>query len=253
MADTPAVAALVAVEEASAVVAEVLVVVAHRGVGRMRNSQSLAEKFLTAAEQQNVSAVVQDMERSTSGEIVPMVVSRSHDYPMAAVSCCVSMALPLALLLTNLIGARIWIGSQNMWLFLGVLAALYGLLYPLITRSDRLKYFFLNRKQAAREVEEAALSAFYRQRLHDTKDANGILLYISVMEQMVWILADTNINTKIDQQEWDSIITQITAGIKAGKSAQAVCQAVHSIGQILQRHFPVQKDDKDELHNLIIL
>ncbi len=219
----------------------------------MRNKQSLAKKFLTAAEQQSISDVVQEMERITSGEIVPMIVSRSHDYPMAAVTCCVSMALPLTLLLTNLIGARIWIGSHNMWLFLGLFAILYALLYPLITRSDRLKYFFLNRKQAAKEVEQAALSAFYRQHLHNTRDANGILLYISVMEQMVWILADTNINAKIDQKEWDAIIAEITTGIKAGKSSEAVCQAVQSIGHILHRHFPVQRDDKDELHNLIIL
>ena len=219
----------------------------------MRNKPSLAEKFLTAAEQQNITDVVQEMERTTSGEIVPMIVSRSHDYPMATVTCCVSMALPLSLLLTNVIGARIWIGPQNMWFFLGVFTILYIMLYPLITRSDQLKHFFLNRKQAAKEVEDAALSAFYRQKLHKTRDANGILLYISVMEKMVWILADTNINAKIDQKEWDSIITEITTGIKAGQSAKAICQAVQSIGHILHRHFPVQKDDQDELHNLIIL
>lgn len=219
----------------------------------MQNKHSLAEKFLTTAEQQSISAVVQEMERITSGEIVPMIASRSHDYPLAAVTCGVSIALPVSLLLTNLIGTQIWIGPQNMWLFLGIFTLLYGLLYPLIIRSDRLKHFFLNRKQAAKEVEEAALSAFYRQGLHNTRDANGILLYISVMEQMVWILADTSINAKIDQQEWDSIITEITTGIKAGTSSQAICQAVQRIGHILHRHFPVQKDDKNELHNLIIL
>ena len=251
MADTP-VAAL-AEAEASVAAEVVLAAAVHRGVGRMREKQSLAEKFLTEAEQQSISDAVHEMERITSGEIVPMVVSRSHDYPMAAVTCCVSMAVPLSLLLTNLIGARIWIGPQNMWLFLGIFAILYALLYPLITRSDRLNHFFLNRKQAAKEVEKAALSAFYHQGLHKTRDANGILLYISVMEQMVWILADLNINAKIDQKEWDSIITEITTGIRAGNSAEAVRQAVYNIGHILHHHFPVQKDDMDELHNLIIL
>ncbi len=72
------------------------------------------------------------------------------------------------------------------------------------------------------------------------------------MEQKVWILADSNINAKIDQQEWDSTVADLTAGIKAGKPADAICQAVQRVGQILQTHFPYQKDDKDELHNLII-
>ena len=230
----------------------VLEEVALQGVGKMQENKTLAKKFITIAEQQRITDVVQKMERITSGEIVPMIVSRSHDYPMATVTCCISIALPLALLLTNLIGARVWIGPQNMWLFLGLFVVLYALLYPLVIRSDRLKYFFLNRKQVAKEVEKSAMSAFYLERLHQTKDANGILLYVSVMEQVVWILADTHINAKINQKEWDSIVTDLTTGIKAGTPAEAICEAVGRIGQILHSHFPYQKDDKDELHNLII-
>lgn len=220
--------------------------------GKMAKMKTLAEKFLTAAEQQRVTQTVREAERTTSGEIVPMLVSRSHDYPLATLTCCVSFALPIALLLTNLIGERIWIGPQNMWLFLGLFAALHALLYPLVKRSDRLKHFFLNSEQVEKEVIKSALAAFYSEQLHQTKDANGILLYISVMEQRVWILADTNINAKIDQQEWDATVADLTAGIKAGQPAEALCQAVQRVGQILRTHFPYQKDDTDELHNLII-
>lgn len=228
------------------------VVAAPQEDGKVQKTKTLAEKFLTSAEQQKVTEVVQEAERTTSGEIVPMIVSRSHDYPMAAVTCCASIALPSALLLTNLIGERIWIGSQNMWLFLALFAVFYALLYPLAIRSDRLKHFFLNRRQVEQEVEKGALSAFYSEQLHKTRDANGILLYISVMEQKVWILADSNINAKIEQQEWDSTIADLTAGIKEGEPSEAICEAIRRIGQILRTHFPYQKDDKDELHNLIV-
>ena len=238
--------------EVSAEAVAVLVAVALQEVGNMIKAKTLAEKFLTDAEQQEVTEVVQEAERITSGEIVPMIVSRSHDYPMAAVTCAVSITLPSALLLTNLIGERLWIGTQNLWLFLGFFAALYVLLYPLIRRSDRLKHFFLSRRQVEQEVKKSALSAFYSEQLHKTRDANGILLYISVMEQKVWILADSNINAKIDQQQWDSIIVDLTAGIKAGQPEKAICEAVRRVGQILRTHFPYRKDDKDELHNLII-
>ncbi len=229
-----------------------LAAVVHQEVGKMQKTKTLAENFLTAAEQQKVTEAVQEAERTTSGEIVPMIVSRSHDYPMAAVTCSVGIALPLALLLTDFIGERMWIGAQNMWLFLALFAALYALCYPLVMGSDRLKHFFLNSGQVEHEVKKGALSAFYAEQLHKTKDANGVLLYISVMEQKVWILGDSNINAKINQQEWDSTVTDLTAGIKAGKPAEAICQAVQRVGQILQTHFPYQKDDTDELHNLII-
>lgn len=218
----------------------------------MRMNKIPAKTFLTAAEQRQVTDAVREAERCTSGEIVPMVVSRSHDYPLAAVTCCVSMVLPAALLLTNLIGQRLWIGPQNMWLFLALFATLHALLYPLVFRSDRLKRFFLNRQQVEQEVEQGALAAFYAEQLHKTKDANGILLYISVMEQKVWLLADSGINAKIDQQQWDTTVADLTAGIRAGKPAEALCEAVRRVGHILHDHFPYQKDDRDELHNLII-
>jgi len=230
----------------------VLAAAALREAGKMGKTKTVAAKFLTPAEQQRVTQAVQEAERITSGEIVPMLVSRSHDYPMAAVTCGVSLALPIALLLTNLIGERIWIGPQNMWLFLGFFAALYAALYPLAMRSDVLKHFFLRRKQVDQEVERGALAAFYAEQLHKTRDANGILLYISIMEQRVWILADRNINAKIEQQEWDATVDDLTAGIKAGHPAEALCQAVRRVGETLQTHFPYQKDDQDELHNLII-
>lgn len=232
-----------------AAVAVVLAVAALQEAGKM---QTLSEQFLTKEEQNKVTEVVQEAERTTSGEIVPMIVSRSHNYPMAAAACTVSLALPLALLLTHLVGGRIWIGPQNMWLFLGISALLYGISYPLIMRMDRLKYYFLNRSQVEQEVQEAALAAFYSEQLYRTENDNGILLYISVLEKKVWVLADTNINAKIEQKEWDSVIDNLTSGIKAGKHCEAICEAVRHIGQVLQSHFPYLKEDKDELHNLIV-
>ncbi len=218
----------------------------------MQKTKTLAEAFLSAAEQQQVTEVVQEAEKITSGEIVPMIVSRSHDYPTAAITCAAVMSLPLALLLTNLLGKLFWIGPQNMWLFLALAAILHAVLYPLAMRSDRLKGFFLSRKQVEQEVEKGALAAFYREQLHKTRDANGILLYISVMEKKVWVLGDSNINARIDQQEWDQTVIELTAGIKEGRPAEAICQAVRRVGQILSSHFPYRKDDQDELHNLII-
>lgn len=101
-------------------------------------------------------------------------------------------------------------------------------------------------------MHEGALAAFYAEKLHKTAEANGILLYISVLEHKVWILADAGINSKIDPGEWDSVVAELTAGIKAGRRCQAICEAIRRTGQILTTHFPHQRDDRDELHNLII-
>lgn len=213
---------------------------------------NLAENFLTKAEQEQVTAIVHEVERSTSGEIVPMIVSRSHDYPLAAAICSLSLCIPLGLLLTHLLGPRLWVGPQNMWLFLALCSVGFAIFYALVSQLDWVKHFFLNHKQVEQEVREGALAAFYEEKLYKTADENGILLYISVLEQKVWILADAGINTKIDRREWDAVVADLTAGIKAGKRCQAICQAVKCTGEILRTHFPHQRDDRDELHNLII-
>lgn len=229
--------------------AAVLAVVVPQGGGDM---QSPAEKFLSTAEQQRITDAVRRAELKTSGEIVPMIVSRSHDYPMAAATCAVSLALPLALALTTILGESLWIGSHNMWLMLAFFALLYALFYPVIMKREWLKYFFLKEKQVMHEVSEAALAAFYSHQLYKTANDNGILLYISILERRVWILADRGINEKIDQQEWDAVIADLTAGIRAGNRCDSICTAVQRIGDTLQQHFPYHRDDKDELHNLII-
>lgn len=227
----------------------VLVAAAHREDGNMK---TLAELFLTQEEQQTITAAVQVAEKQTAGEIVPMVVSKSGDYPLAAVVCSTSFAIPLSLLLTVIVGKLLWIGPQNMWLFIGIFALLFIPIYYLVKRTDRLKYYFLNPDHVEEEVSKSALAAFYSQGLYKTSGDNGILLYISVLEKKVWIFADAGINNKIEQARWDNVVTELTIGIKQNDHCLAICTAVTSMGEILKEHFPYDKEDKDELHNLII-
>lgn len=220
-----------------------------RGDGEMEN---LAKKFLTKAEQEQVNAAVQEVERTTSGEIVPMIVNRSHEYPMAAMLGSLFLSIPASLILAGLIGPWIWVGRDNMWLFLAICLVSFTVCHVLIKRSGRFTRFFLDRQEADREIKEGAIAAFYAEKLHKTSGENGILLYVSVLEQKVWILADAGINKKIDPSQWDSIVEGLTAGIKEGRRCQALCEAIHRTGQILATHFPLKQGDRNELHNLII-
>lgn len=214
--------------------------------------KTLAQSFLTQAEQDQVSEVVREVEKTTSGEIVPMLVTRSHDYPMATTLCTLILSLPLALLLTHLLGSYLWLGSQNMWLLL-IFFILLGLgLWPMIARLPRLQYYFLNPREVEREVREGAIAAFYAEKLYKTAEENGILLYISVLERKVWILADAGIDAKIDPDTWKAVVDKLTEGIRREQRCQAICSAIRETGNILRHHFPYQRGDSDELHNLII-
>ena len=88
--------------------------------------------------------------------------------------------------------------------------------------------------------------------MHRTRAENGIILFISVFERRVWILGDRGINEKIAPDYWQRIVDQVTRGIKGGRQCEAICSAIENIGDILAEHFPIESDDRDELHNLII-
>lgn len=213
---------------------------------------SIAHTFLTEAEQQEVTQSVQQAEKKTSGEIVPMLVESSHHYPAAVIAGSLLLSVPAALILAVPVGRLLSISPESVWLFL----MLFGLCFPVaqtvVKRFPALKARFLWPGQVEEEVYEGAVMSFYSEKLHRTRDQNGILIYISLFEKKVWILADEGINSCIDQQVWNSLAEDLSRDIKSGARCRALCNTIDQIGDILQSHFPIKDDDKNELHDLII-
>jgi putative membrane protein len=214
--------------------------------------KDLAKHLLSDTERQKVMAAVKEVEKHTSGEIVPMVVSASYRYPMANVIGAAALALPASLMLTPFVGGWLWIGTQNMWLFMGFMAVLFGVFHEIVKRTYWLKRWFISQREIDEEVEEAALTGFFKEGLYRTRQETGVLIFISVFEHKVWILADRGINAKVNPDQWDDIVNIIVDGIKRKQPAESICEAVQKIGELLKKHFPVGPGDTDELQNLII-
>ena len=200
--------------------------------------KNLAQSFLTEQDYQRIDKTIKAAEAKTSGEIVCMVRSASYHYPMAKVLGSTTLALPAALLLTPAVGGHLWLGTQNMWLFLGLFALTFAASYLLVMKWATFKRCFISSREIDEEVEEAAVTGFFRHALYKTRDATGVLIYISVFERKVWVLADHGINAKLDAGTWDGVVRIITDGIKSGRPADAICDAVAQVGDLLQAHFP---------------
>lgn len=212
----------------------------------------LAKRFLSKSDRDDIIAAVKDAEKFTAGEIVPMVVSASYHYPMADVIGAAAFALPASLILTPLVEGWLWIGTGSMWLFLGFFTVLFIAFHEIVKRTFWLKRLFISQREIDEEVEEAAVTGFYKEGLYRTRDETGVLIFISVFEHKVRILADRGINEKVEQGWWDKVVKIIVDGIKHKRQAQGICEAVKKVGELLRTHFPVQPDDRDELKNLIV-
>jgi putative membrane protein len=214
--------------------------------------KNLTEKFLTAEEYEQINTAVKKAEKSTAGEIVCMVHTASYHYPMSNVVGAAALALPAAMALTPLMGGWLWIGTQNMWVFLSILVPAFILGHWVVKHTPWLKKIFISNREMAEEVEEAAVTSFFKHGLYRTKDGTGILIFISVFERKVWVLADRGIDAKVSGDHWRSVVAGITEGIRNNQAAAAICLAVDTIGRTLAEHFPVAPDDINELDNVIV-
>ena len=205
------------------------------------------QKFLTAEERLAVEKAVREAETSTSGEIVVMAVAESSNYPSAILAASGAIALVLAL------GGALLYGSENMWLFLVLFALFFIGANEAVKRFPMLKRSFVNRREIAEEVEEAAIHSFYHRKVHETRDRTGILIYISLYEHSVRVLADAGIDAKVGKQTWQGVVDTITKGIRDGRQGEAIREAVGICGKLLSEHFPRKSDDRNELSDAVII
>ena len=221
----------------------------------MVKKKALLDTFLPRVDRERIEACVRQVEGTTSGEIVPMVVPSSHPYPLASLSGALGAGLLLAVLATAYVSLRrAWGGLTlvELWVFPAVFGLFTPLFYELMRLVPALRRLFIRGQEMAEEVEEAALSAFYRRGLSHTRDHTGILIFISVFERRVQVLADSGINAKVPPEAWQEVADLIVAGIRRGRQGEAICQAVKRCGELLGEHFPRRRDDRDELQNLIV-
>lgn len=214
--------------------------------------QTLAEQFFTAAEQEQISQTVRQVEQRTAGEIVPMVVSRSHSYPEAELTGALALAGPLALAVAHGLAALFWWPGEILWLFLAGLAVLVPLARLLLRRTPSLLRLFLWPARVEEEVARAALSHFYSQGLQATRESTGVLIYISVLERRVCILGDRGIHARLGAEAWQDAVDRLVAGIRDQTSCATLCAIIAEIGALLASHFPARADDRNELDDLII-
>lgn len=205
-----------------------------------------AKNFFSAAEQTRIEAAVSQAESRTSGEIVPMVIDESYDYPRAEILGAGLFALAAA---TSLSWAFF---GESLWHFLWLFALSYFPFKQLIRRLPALKRRLIHPAEISAEVKEQAIVSFLDQGLHHTRDESGILILISLFERRVYVLADSGINAVVSTDTWDQIVDTITSGIQRGETCESLCNAITSCGQLLESNFPIKSDDTDELPNLIL-
>lgn len=199
--------------------------------------------FFAHEEKERIQATTREVESRTIGEVAVMVVDSSDHYFDAEIMG--------GILLGSLFS--LWITASyfhsSVWWYVPLSFVLFFPSRVLFRKMPALKAAFMGPHRKEHAVRLRAVRAFYEKGLYKTKKNTGVLFFISLLERKVRILADSGIHEKIGQETLDKFARHVSQGIKEGRGCDALCGAILEAGDLLARHFPITKDDTDELRN----
>ena len=87
-------------------------------------------------------------------------------------------------------------------------------------------------------VEKAAQKAFVRLGVIQTKERNGVMIFVVPGRKKFTVLGDIAIHAKVGQEFWESVAAQLSAHFRKGDFTGGLVRAVEVIGEQLAKHFP---------------
>jgi putative membrane protein len=187
-----------------------------------------------------ISEAIKKVELRTSGEVVPMIVKESDLYPAAHFRLSLVIGLLFSFLCYygyDFQDPLVLIAVQIPGMLLG-----YFLAYiPFFKRA------FSSKAEMAEEVHQRAIEAFYKSEVSMTKNRTGILIFVSMLEHKIEVLADCGISDEVSTDYWNELVSHLGQKIAQGKLAEGMVQAIENCGEILSTHFPRKENDINEI------
>jgi len=207
------------------------------------------DRFFSQADLDAIQAAVREAEGRTSGEIVPYVVERSDEYPTTAWKGAALGALlgPMVALAIHR-WTDVWGWPLGLWIALP--APLGGAVGYLLALIAPVRRWMAGEHTLDARARRRAAVAFLDQEVFRTRDRTGILLFVSLFERRVVLLADSGIHQKVEEGAWEAITGRLAQGIRSGRPAPALIEAIRACGELLERHGVERRaEDVDELSN----
>lgn len=220
-----------------------------------------ASDLFTDEQKQQIDQAVTQAEAQTSAEIVPVVATASgrYDRPEDIAGLWVGVLGLVAawlLLPTANNSAGSWGGWQNWYsLAIMILAVVMGFVLGAVIAANcaGLRRLLTPRAEMTDDVRARTREMFASSQVHRTRDATGLLIYVSLFERMARIEADATIIEKIGQDAIDALAATLTQRLREGDPTAALCQTLTQAGEQLAPVLPRPADDTNELPNALIL
>ncbi|WCO02322.1 TPM domain-containing protein [Psychroserpens ponticola] len=102
-------------------------------------------------------------------------------------------------------------------------------------------------KTSNKDAFDRAMEVFHYLKMDNTKQQNGVLIYVAVEDKTFVIYGDKGINDVVPSDFWDCTKDVMQSHFKNGDFKQGLIDGVLKAGKQLETHFPWIHGDVNEL------
>jgi len=184
----------------------------------------------TKEQHEAVSGAIREAEQRTSGQIVCVLARSSSAYAHIPILWASALALLVPWLLIHFTPCSV----QRIFL----IQLLVFLLAALVFSWTPLRLLLVPRAAQRARAHRAALEQFVVRRIANTKNRNGILIFVSLAEHYARIVADEGIAQKVPHAEWQAAVDALVDHMRSGDIAAGFTAAIERCGAVLAAHAP---------------
>jgi putative membrane protein len=189
---------------------------------------------------EQLAATVRDIESKTNAEIVVVVRGRSGHYRHADYLFGAAIAL---------IGIVFVLFSpwefHTYWIPFDVIA-LFVVGAWISSRGYFIRRLLTTKKFQSEAARSGAAARFYEAGIANTAAENGVLIYLSLLERRLEVIADRGVLKSVPPLKWNHAVFQLKESATHPEPAKLV-SGLQNLGNILAEHVPVTGENPNEL------
>jgi putative membrane protein len=187
-----------------------------------------------------IGATIHEIEAQTNAEIVVAVRGRSGpyrhaDYIFGAIVALVGL---LFVLFSPFDFHTYWIPFDVIALF--VAGAFVS------SRGDWIRRLLTTSKFRAQAARTGAAAMFYEAGIANTSAENGLLIYLSLLERQMEVIADRGILKVIPALKWNHAVFELK-NVAQDADPDKLIAALREVGTLLAEHMPATGENPNEL------
>jgi putative membrane protein len=199
----------------------------------------VSTKFDQAAGEALAQAV-RDIESQTDAELVIVVRGRSGTYRHADYLCGAIIAL---------VGLVFVLFSpfefHTYWVPIDV-ALLFAAGAFVCSRINTLRRTLTAKSFRAKAARAGAAAMFYEAGIANTSAENGLLIYLSLLERRLEVIADRGILKAVPALKWNNAVFELKR-IGRKPDPEDLVNAMRNLGDLLAEHMPATGENPNEL------